>query len=325
MQRLPVVALLLAFAAAGVPEPSRAQDLEPRAYWNTPVGMNFVLAGYGYTTGSVLTDPSLPLEDAKLRVHAAALAYARSVDVLGLSGKVDAVVPYACADGRAIFQGVRRTRSICGLGDPRFRVSLNFVGAPALSLEEFAAYEQDFVVGASLRVVAPLGQYNDTKLLNIGTNRWSFKPELGLSKVWGSLAAELAFGAETYTDNDDFLDGKRREQDPIYSVQAHLIYRFRHGIWGAVDGVYFWGGRTTVDGVRGDDLLQSTRVGATLAVPVPVGQGHSLKLYGSSGVSTRFGGDFDLIGVAWQYRWGGRSSGAGRGASPAPSASEPEE
>ena len=85
-------------------------------------------------------------------------------------------------------------------------------------------------------------------------------------------------------------------------MQGHVIYGSRSGIWGSLDATYFTGGRTTVNGVRKDDLQQNWRLGGTLAFPVDVR--NSVKLYGSSGVSARTGNNYDLIGIAWQYRWG---------------------
>jgi hypothetical protein len=194
-------------------------------------------------------------------------------------------------------------REVSGLGDPRLRFSVNFYGAPALSLKEFADYKQDLIIGASLQVSVPVGQYDSDRLVNIGTNRWSVKPELGISKAWGPLTLELAAGVTLYTDNDDFLGGRTREQDPIYSVQAHVVYGFASGIWVALDGTYYTGGRTTVDGVKGNDLQENSRVGATVALPV--NRHNSIKLYASTGVSARTGANFNLVGIAWQYRWGG--------------------
>ena len=282
---------------------AHAQDLEPRAYANIPVGLNFVVAGYGYSEGGVATDPTVPLEDAELQVHTFVLAYARSLDVWGTSGKFDMILPYSCASGSANVSGQLRERDICGLADPRFRISVNVFGAPALTLDEFKEYQQDLIVGVRLQVVPPLGQYNADKLLNIGTNRWSFEPEIGLSKRIGALTLELAASVNFFTDNNNYLSGQTLEQDPIYAFQGHIIYGFKSGIWFALDGTFYNGGRTTIDGVKGDTLQENSRVGATLALPV--NRYHSIKLYGSTGVSTRTGSNFDTIGFAWQYRWGG--------------------
>jgi hypothetical protein len=280
-----------------------AQDIEPRAYSNIPIGVNFLVAGYAYSEGDVAADPSIPLTNANVRTHTAFLGYAHSLDVGGRSGKFDVILPYSWLSGSAELAGVPHQREVSGLGDPRLRFSVNFHGAPALSLKEFAAYRQDLIVGASLQVSVPAGQYDADKLVNIGTNRWAFKPELGVSKAWSAWTLELAAGATFYTDNKNFLGSRTREQDPVYSVQGHVLYNFRSGVWVGVDGTYYTGGRTTVDGVRSDDLQQNSRLGATLALPVD--RHNSVKLYASSGVSTRTGGDFTVFGVAWQYRWGG--------------------
>jgi hypothetical protein len=294
---LAVIALMV--TGSGV----SAQDLEPRAFVNTPVGLNFLLAGYGSLAGGVAIDPSLPLQNADLQVHSAFLAYARALNVWGKSGKVDMVVPYAWLSGTAELAGQPQEREVSGLVDPRLRFSVNLYGAPALSLQEFASYKQDLIIGTSLQVSAPLGQYDADKLVNIGTNRWSFKPELGISKAWGPLTLELTTGVTLYTDNHDFFGGKTRAQAPIYSVQGHLSYNLGAGIWVALDGTYYTGGRTTVDGVEGDDLQKNTRLGVTVALPV--NRHTSVKLYGSTGVSTRTGSDFDAVGILLQYRWGG--------------------
>lgn len=293
--------IVASFAAIGFG--AHGQDLEPRAYANIPVGLNFLIGGYGYTEGGVAIDPALPIEGTQVEVHSAVFAYARSLNVLGKSAKFDVVLPYAWAAGSAIAVGQFREREVSGLADPRLRFSVNLYGAPALSLEEFANYQQDVIIGASLEVTAPGGQYDADKLLNLGTNRWSIKPEVGISKRLGPVTLELAGGIRFYTDNDDFFGGKVREQAPICSVQGHLIYSFGYGIWAALDGTFYTGGRTTVDGVKGNDLQENSRLGATLALPV--NRYHSVKLYFSTGVSSRTGSDFDTVGIAWQYRFGG--------------------
>ena len=283
--------------------PACAQDIEPRAYSNAPVGVNFLIAGYGYTRGGLAFDPSLPVTNESLHTSNALLAYARVLDLWGMSAKFDAIVPYTWLSGTAEYAGQPVQRIVNGFADSRFRLSVNLYGAPAMSLAEFAGYKQDVIVGASLQVGAPWGQYDDTRVVNIGTNRWLFKPEIGISKAEGPWTLEFTAGATFFTDNTDFYGGSTRAQDPIYSFQAHAIYNFRSGIWASFDATYFMGGRTTIDGVRGNDFQQNWRLGATLALPVDTN--NSVKLYASSGVSARTDNNFDLFGVAWQYRWGG--------------------
>jgi hypothetical protein len=307
MSRLSAPRLLFAVLAACVlaasPPALRAQSIEPRSYSNVPVGVNFLIGGYAYTRGGVAFDTALPVTDPKLYTSNAVLGYARGVDLWGKSGKVDVIVPYTWLAGSAQNRGETIERDVQGFGDPTFRLSVNFYGAPALTLKEFKDYEQDVIIGASLQVSVPAGQYDPTKVVNIGTNRWFFKPEIGVSKQTGPWTLEFTAAATLFTTNDDFFNGNRRAQDPLYSFQGHVIYNFRSGIWASLDGTYFTGGRTTLDGRLNEDLQQNWRVGGTLAFPVDLH--NSIKLYASRGVSARTGNSFDLLGIAWQYRWGG--------------------
>jgi hypothetical protein len=293
------VALVAVTLAAGAM--AEAQELEPRVYSNAPVGLNFLILGYGYTTGDVAVDASAPIEDAQLTAHAAFLAYARTLDVWGRAGKLDVVLPYGWVSGTAVVAGQPRERDVSGLGDPRSRFSVLLYGAPALSPTEFADYTQDFIVGASLAVTVPLGQYNSDKVVNIGTNRWSFKPEAGVSKRLGPFTLELDASVTFYTVNDDFFGGRRLERDPLFAVEGHVIYQTRWGVWVAGDTTYYAGGKTTIDGERGE-RQEHLRFGGTVAIPVD--RRNSVKLYGSTGAISRGGGNFDAVGIVWQYRWG---------------------
>jgi len=280
-----------------------AGEIEPRAYVNTPVGVNFLLGGYAYTDGGLATSGSSPLKDAQLTMDTGLLAYARSLDAWGKSAKFDVVLGYAQLSGDAMVAGQPRTRKVSGYLDPRFRFSINFLGAPALSVADFADYQQDLIVGASVQLSAPLGQYDEDRLVNLGNHRWFVKPDIGVSKAWGAFSLELSSGVFLFTDNHDFMGGKELEQDPLYTAQLHATYNLGRGVWAAVSGTFDHGGRTSVDGVRSDDQQDNSRAGVTLALPV--NRYNSVKLFASSPIHTTAGGDFDLLGILWQHRWGG--------------------
>ena len=297
------IALFAACALVASGSVVRAQSIEPRSYSNAPVGVNFLIGGYAYTRGGLSFDTALPITDPKLTTSSAVLGYARALDLWGKSGKFDVIVPYTWLSGSASFRGDPVERVVGGFADPLVRLSVNFYGAPALTLSEFKSYEQDLIVGASLQVSVPVGQYDDTKLVNLGTHRWYFKPELGVSKALGQWTMEFTAAVTLFTNNNDFFNGNTRSQDPLYSFQGHAIYNFSSGIWGSLDATYFTGGRTSLNGTLNNDLQQNWRFGGTLAFPVDAHS--SVKLYASSGVSARTGNSYDLIGIAWQYRWGG--------------------
>jgi hypothetical protein len=292
---------LLATIAVGIAS-SRAADIEPRAYSNIPEGINFLLVGYAYNEGNVAFDPSVPIKDAQLTTQNLILAYARSFELWGKSGKFDFILPEAWLSGTAKVLGQTRSREVSGFADPVFRFYLTVIGAPALSLKDFASYKQNTIIGLSLAVTVPAGQYDSQKLVNIGSNRWSFKPEIGLSKALGSLTFELAAGAYFFTDNEQPFQGNDLQQAPIYAMQGHVIYSFGKGFWGSLDTNYYFGGQTTKDGVTSDQSQANWRLGATFTMPLS--RRISVKIYGNTGIYSRTGSNFDTIGIIWQYRWG---------------------
>jgi len=282
---------------------ARAQDIEPRAYSNAPVGVNFAIVGYVFTRGGLNFDASVPITDARLDTANAVFAYARVLDLGGRTAKFDMIVPYTRLFGEAQFDGAPIQRAVSGFSRPAFRLSVNLYGSPALRLREFAGWKQDLIVGASLQVSPPWGQYDDARVVNIAGNRWTIKPELGISKAKGPWIFEVQAAASFFTDNDRFLVDHERSQDPIWSLQGHVIYGFRSGRWLSFDVTGFAGGRSRIDDALGNDLQQNWRVGLVYATPID--RRNSLKFSASSGLSARTGNSFDALGVAWQHRWGG--------------------
>lgn len=292
----------LAALALGPVAVVHAQSMEPLTYTNSPIGLNFLIAGYDYQSGNVLVDPSLPITNVKATVDGAFLAYGHVIDCWGQSGSFGLVVPYAWASASGELLEQAKTVDRTGLSDLTMRLSVNLYGAPALSLKQYSGYHQDLIVGVSLYVTAPSGQYDAAKLVNIGTNRWSFKPELGVSKRMGAWTVEGEAGVTFFTDNDEFFGNHVRSQDPLYQVQGHAIYNVNPKLWLALDGTYYTGGRTSLNGVLDNDLQSNSRWGGTAAYSVS--RQDSIKFYFSSGLSARTGTEFRIYGIAWQYRWG---------------------
>jgi len=293
--------LLLLFNC--LPAAIRAQDLEPRTYTNIPVGQNFIGIGYIYSDGEINPSPSVPLKDVEITMKTTVAGYVRSLDLWGTAGKIDAAWGRACMDGSGNFNGRTVRGDRCGTLDPSVRLSYLFYGAPAMDMQQFRSNPSRRVIGASLKVDMPLGDYNNENLINTGSNRWTFKPEIGISNRWGSrISVEAALAARLFTDNNNSFRGTKLEQNPLYQLQAHFIYDLPKGRWLSVDGNYFWGGRTSRDGVKGDDIQKNSRIGVTLGWPIT--PQHSLKFYASRGVITNIGNDSDTYGVLWQYRWG---------------------
>jgi hypothetical protein len=277
------------------------QELEPRAYSPSPTGANFVLLVYAHTSGEVVFDPSLPFEDVKASVHAGTLLYGRTFGLLGRSASVGLGVPYVWGDMEGQVGEEFRAITRSGLADVRLRLTANLLGGPALDRAEFAKRRPATTLGTSLVVAAPTGQYDPAKLVNIGANRWAFKPEVGVVHPLGKVVVEGSVGAWLFTTNDDFYGGQTREQDPLLSLQAHASYTFKPRMWLAANATYYTGGRTTLDGRVNADLQKNSRLGLTFALPI--GPRHSLKATWATGFTTRIGGDFDTVLVGWQYLW----------------------
>ena len=282
--------------------PASPQSIEPRAYSPAPVGTNFAILAWSESRGAIPVDAALPLSDIDLKIDGALAAYARSLNLLGKSGKFDVIVPIGHMKGKATYFGQPIERDIKGMGDPLARLTVLLHGAPAMNAAEFREYRQGLLLGASVQVAIPLGQYDYERLLNLGGNRWAIKPELGASQSWGRWTFEAALGATFFTANDDFFGGHVRKQKPIYSAQGHVIYNLKPGMWLAANLSWFGGGRTSIDGVDDDNLQQNWRGGAIFAFPIA--KRFSAKANASTGVSTRTGNNFDLYGIALQYRWG---------------------
>jgi hypothetical protein len=280
---------------------AQAQQLEPRAYASAPVGANILGVAALYSTGDVALDPSVPIENLHARVRIAAPFYLRTFDLFGRQASAGLSLPIADVDatGDVLEQG--RSIDRTGPGDPAFRLAVNLIGSPALNPKEFATRRRETILGTSLTVVAPFGQYDPNKLINLGANRWAFKPELGLSQPLGNWDLELYAGVWLFTANDNFYGGKVRRQDPLTTTQAHVVYTLQPNLWASLDFTYYTGGVSTVGGQDKNDRQDNSRTGVTLAVPLTAHQ--SLKMAWSRGVAVRIGQDFDAVGFTWQYWW----------------------
>jgi len=275
--------------------------MEPRSYSAVPIGTNFIVMDYARSSGDILFDPSLPVTDLQAKINTYSLGLSHSFGVLGHVASVAIAVPYANANLTGNVEGAPGHAYRSGLGDTRFRLAVNLLGGPALTPEEFAQRSPATIVGVSVSVVAPTGQYVPSRLINVGSNRWSFKPEVGVSQPIGNWFVEGAAGVWLFTDNTDFFRGRRRSQDPLPVFQWHGGYNWRPGLWIAADVTYFTGGQTSVNGVQDNDVQRNVRYGLTLSFPLSAQW--SGKLAWSRGLTTSIGGNFQTISVALQYRW----------------------
>jgi hypothetical protein len=286
-----------------LPDKIGAQELEPRNLTNVPVGMNFGLVGYAWTHGNILLDPAISIEDLNANVHSFIAAYARSINVFGKSGKVDVVLPFATGDWSGLLNQEFAQTSRTGFGDPRIRFSVNLSGSPALSMEEYKDYRQKTIFGFNMQVILPLGQYFPDRLINLGSNRYTFRPQLGVSHRINQWHFEAYAGMWLFTRNSNFWGGNELKQNPLVTWKVHIIRSLPKGIWIAVDGGYANGGITFVNAVEKESHISTFRLGGT--VVAPLGKHHSIKLFGYTTIQLDKGSDYEYMALAYQYRWGG--------------------
>lgn len=295
--------MLLLVGSQVICGPAKAQELVPRAYWPAPTGTNAFVAGYQYSSGDVLTDPSLPIEGVEAELNFGTLTYIRTLDLLDRTANLQLNVPYTWGDAQGFVEGEFRSRGISNIADARARLSFNLLGAPAMDPPEFQALraEPRPIIGASLLVSMPTGDYDKTRIFNAGSNRWAVKPAVGvIYPLRRTVLFEFEIGAWFFEDNDEF-QGAVREQEPMLSTEFHIIKRIRPGFWASLDMNYYAGGRTTVEGTRRDDRQENSRMGATLVWPFR--RGHALRLSASTGISTHVGGEFDTVTIAYFRVW----------------------
>jgi hypothetical protein len=287
-----------------------AQDLEPRAYSASPTGANFLVAGIGRSSGGVIFDPSVQATDVHATIYSPTLGVGRTFGLFGRQALVTAGLPYAFGkiNGKVGPQLEQASITRSGLADLRLKFSINLRGGPALSVREFAkASHHNLLIGASLSVQAPSGQYGPTKLINLSTNRWSLRPELGISYPWKKFYFDVYAGAWFFTKNDRFFPGNNiRQQDPLTGLQFHVSYTFRSKLWLALDSTWYGGGDTSINGGPPTGRQNNSRAGVTCSLPV--GKMQSVKISYSNGVTARVGSKFNSVSVSWQFLWFDRSS-----------------
>lgn len=295
---VPSILLLLGLATLACTN-SRAQELAPRAYWPAPVGTQGVLISYLGTRGDIVVDQSLPVSDVSSSLDGVQLAYQRFDDWFGRTASLQLNQASARNYTEGIVEGERRVRDVSGLMDTQVRAAINLYGAPAMDREGFMALRRNPgpLIGASLTVTAPTGDYDNDRIINLGTNRWQLRPAFGaIVPVTDTVLFEAEAAVWWFQDNDDFI-GTTREQDPVFSLQAHFIKRFAPGYWISANATYYNGGRSSVDGGPSRGLQQNTRLGITGVFPLT--KGRAIRASFSDGVSVNTGGDYRQISISF--------------------------
>jgi hypothetical protein len=288
---------------------AHAQELNPRAYVITPVGINVINLGYSHLEGNPDLGGAAPITDAHGSVDLTALGYYRGFGFLGRSANFALGIPYGVGNFSGAVSDVPKHVRRSGFLDSSLRLSVNLVGGPAMEPEKFATWRQDILLGMSLKIVAPTGQYDPTVLVNLGNNRWAFKPEIGYSQRWNHWLLDGYAGVWFFTTNPEFFSHNQyfpgvrsRSESPVTAFEAHLSYDVRPRFWISLDANFWAGGEASVNGVSNPATYQrSSRVGITASIPLTARQ--SIKVSYSDGAYVQYGGNYRSIFASWQYGW----------------------
>jgi hypothetical protein len=279
-----------------------AQEMEPRSYSVVPKGLHAAVLSYTFSGGDVVTGLNSPLQNLNINASLIGLGYAQTFSLFDKLARVAVAMPYAFLNGSASVMGNDTAATRNGFGDARIKFGLNLFGSPVLAPKDFVKFQEHTVVGASVVISVPVGQYYSEKLINIGSNRWGFKPEIGASHREGRLFYEAYAGVWFFTSNDQYLVKSKLEQSALFSFQAHVDYTFEHGKYLALNGGYADGGETSLNTVERHDDQQNWRAGLTFSTPV-FNKHQSVKLMFNTGLATKAGQNYTAVTVAYQYTW----------------------
>jgi hypothetical protein len=282
-----------------------AQEVEPRRWSHLPVGVNFAGVGYAYSDVDIFFNPALQLENVNGEIHTTVVSYVRGLNVFGKTGRIDFLVPYSVGRWDGLQAGVPASTRRSGFNDPKVRFAVNLIGPPAQRGADFRPFNAGTILGVALEVFVPIGEYYEDRLINLGKNRWTFRPQIGVVHSWNKWAAELTGSVFFYTDNDDFFDDTERKQDPLPALQGHLIYTFRPGLWASLSAAYGAGAESTIDGVEVGDEIGRYLLAASFGYPINRRQG--IKFTYLLGRTTEDNGnDADRVLLAYSVMWGGK-------------------
>ena len=272
--------LLVLIFTSTIALPCFALDPDPRRWAHLPIDTNFGGFAFAHTEADIFLDPTLSLEDVKMKLDTVAGKYIRTFEVFKRSARIDITQAYQEGKWTGLLEGVQASTSRSGLSDTFVRVAINLLGAPPLRGKEYGIYRAsaaiETVIGVGLAVRLPTGDYQEDKLINLGQNWFAFRPQLGITHTRGKWSTELTGEVAFFTKNDEFFNGNRLEQKPLYIVHGHLIHTFTPGHWTSFSLGYDYGGEYTVNGIDKDDTRQN--IGWKLSYAYPINRTSGLKL-----------------------------------------------
>lgn len=276
----PIVLLRLCALVLLAVQNAFTQDVEPRRWTPIPLGTHILGAGYSYTSGTVLFDPLLQAEDVKIKAHSLAVTFAQPFRMGNKLGNISVLLPFSVADWDGFLSGVPTGINRTGFADPIVRASVILVGPPAGNVSEIRQYRldnpTDTSFGVSLAITFPFGEYFEDKLINLGSNRFVFRPQVGMIHYWGQWSFELTGSVFLYTRNPDFFNNTERDQRPTFALQSHLVRQLQKGAWISLGAGYGLGGESIINRQPNGDFRSNLLVSAAYSFMISQRQGLKL-------------------------------------------------
>ena len=277
-----------------------AQGEGARVYLHAPTGINAVSLTYMDMSANINFAGDIVVPGVDIGSNVYALNYNKfftlgghfaEVWATGIFGTID---PAVISDSGAILLSPK----VSGLADPYFALRVGLIGTPALSPAEFAKYAPEFQVYALAGVTLPVGEYDSSQPLNLGTNRWSLRLGVPIVMPFGRTTfLEVVPSLYFYGKNDDVFGGGSRDQAPLFVVETHLTHNFTPKFWAGLDLRYQTGGETETNGVEDDNKFGQIGGGATAGFQF----NRSLSAWVSYGEI--FGGIDDVNGEMLRFRF----------------------
>jgi hypothetical protein len=286
--------------------PCLGQDIEPRRWSHLPLGSNFGGLGYAYTEGDIFLNPVLRIEDGEFEMNTAALKYIHAFELMGKSARIDLLQMYQTGSWSGLINGTPAAIDREGWADTTLRFAVNLYGAPPLESNEFIEYRKatntETIVGAGLVITLPTGEYFEDKLINLGANRYTFTPQFGMVHTRGKWSMELSSSVTFFTENDEFFNGKKHEEDPYLIGQGHIVHTFMPGLWLSASAGYGYGGESTIDDVSADDRKGNLGYGLSAGFPVSRNFGFRISYIGIR-TQESVGSDNDTFAISCSLQW----------------------
>jgi len=274
-----------------------------RDWQNTPTDLNMVFGYYNRIDTNTPIDTTLPITGLSLNADLYLFRYARSFGIDGRGSAIQFVQPYADVsasfDNAQFFTGTKRNG---GMGDTQIVFAHNIFGGPALSKEEFAQWKPETFLTAAAWLTLPTGDYDKDRIINIGANRWVFKPELGFGTPIGPTWLEINTWVSLFGDNKDYHGDSKLEQKPLYAIEGHYSYTINRALWASLDATYSRGGESRIDGDWQDNKQENALLGASMGFMLSPQFG-GLLAYTDTVSERRGSPDVTTWTLRFQYVW----------------------